>query len=140
MSQNVFLDTGFNEEDATIFVLEADSAASIAGFIQRRFSGNQAAAAKQLKLHQSEISALLAGNVARFSLSKLIRVARRAGIRLYLDMGDNASDASATTLRPTIIDSPVNEIVAEMDVELTPGQVKTKPADKRVTKAADARH
>ena len=140
MSQNVFLDTGFNEEDATIFVLEADSAASIAGFIQRRFSGNQAAAAKQLKLHQSEISALLAGNVSRFSLSKLIRVARRAGIRLYLDMGDNASDASATTLRPTIIDSPVNEIVADMDVELTPGQVKAKPADKRATKAADARH
>jgi predicted XRE-type DNA-binding protein len=140
VSQNVFLDTGFSDEDATVYALEADSAAAIAGFIRARFTGNQTAAAKQLGLHQSEVSALLAGNLARFSLSKLIRVARRAGIRLYLDMGDNAHGASATTLRPTIVDVPVNEVVAELSVELAPGRVEAKPAGKVATKTAEVRH
>ena len=139
MSQNVFLDTGFGDEDATVYALETDSAAAIAGFIRSRFSGNQMAAAKQLGLHQSEISALLAGNLARFSLSKLIRIARRAGIRPYLDMGDNAHGAAASTLRATLVDTPVNEVVADLSVELAPGRVQPTPAGKIATKHAEAK-
>lgn len=105
MSENAFLDTGFSDEDATVYALEADSAAALAKFIDRRFPRNQKAAAKALGLHQSEVSALLSGNLGRrFSLSKLIRLARRAGIRLYIDMGDDARTASACTLRPTIVE------------------------------------
>jgi predicted XRE-type DNA-binding protein len=140
VSQNVFLDTGFSEEDATVYALEADSAAAIAAFIRSRFTGNQAAAAKQLGLHQSEVSALLAGNLSRFSLSKLIRIARRAGVRLYLDMGDNAHGASATTLRPTLVEVPVNEVEADLSVELAPVRVQPTPAGKKiVTKTAEAK-
>lgn len=139
MSQNVFLDTRFSDEDATVYALEADCGAAIAGFIQSRFTGNQTAAAKQLGLHQSEVSALLAGNLARFSLSKLVRIARRAGIRLYIDMGDNAHGASATTLRPTVVETPVNEVVADLSVELAPGRVQPTPAGKIATKHAEAK-
>ncbi|MHB8814972.1 MAG: helix-turn-helix domain-containing protein [Steroidobacteraceae bacterium] len=140
MSQNVFFDTGFSDEDATVYALEADCGAAIAGFIHSRFAGNQTAAAKQLGLHQSEVSALLAGNLARFSLSKLIRIARRAGIRLYLDMGDNAHGASASTLRPTVVAVPVNEAEADLSVELAPGRVQPTPAGKRIaTKQAQAK-
>ena len=129
MGQNTFLDTGFSDEDATVYALEADCAAALAKFIQSRFPGMQRAAAKHLGLHQSEISALLAGNLGRFSLSKLIRVARRAGLRLFLDMGDGANGASAFTLLPTIVHVPVNvgsasvtvDISAESVLEATPG-------------------
>jgi predicted XRE-type DNA-binding protein len=108
MSQNTFLETGFTDEDATVYALEADSAAAIVKFIHSRFPGNQRAAAKHLGLHQSEVSALMAGNLGRFSLSKLIRIARRAGLRLFLDMGDNARNAAASTLLPTIVPSAMN--------------------------------
>lgn len=139
MSQNVFLDTGFSDEDATVYALEADCGAAIAGFIQSRFTGNQTGAAKQLGLHQSEVSALLAGNLARFSLSKLVRIARRAGMRLYLDMGDNAHGASATTLRPTVIEVPVNEAVADLSFELATDRVQPQQAGKVSTKQAEAK-
>jgi len=140
VSQNAFLDTGFSDEDATVYALEADSAAAIAGFIRARFTGNQTAAAKQLGVHQSEVSALLAGNLARFSLSKLIRIARRAGIRLYIDMGDNAHGASACTLRPTVVYIPVNEVNANLSVELVPGKLQPAPAGNITTKNVKARH
>lgn len=140
MSQNAFRDTGFSDEDATVYALEADCGAAIAGFIRSRFTGNQTAAAKQLGLHQSEVSALLAGNLARFSLSKLVRIARRAGIRLYLDMGDNAYGASATTLRPTVVNVPVNETVADLSFELASDGVQpTTSSKKTATKTAEAK-
>jgi hypothetical protein len=53
--------------------------------------------AKKLSIGQNEVSALLSGNIVRFSLEKLIRIARRAGLRLFLDMGDTADGSHATT-------------------------------------------
>jgi len=125
MSQNIFLETGFSAEDATVFALEADAAAALAKFIAMQFPGNQRAAAKRLGLHQSEVSAILAGNIARFSLSKLIRIARRAGLRLYMDMGDDARGAWAGTLQPTILEAaPVNQKDADLsDVEIAEGGI-----------------
>ena len=117
MSKNAFLDAGFSDEDATVYSLEAACAAALAGFVQARFPRNQVGAAKHLGLHQSEVSALLAGNLGRFSLSKLIRLARRAGLRLFLDMGDDARETSVDILRP-ILAAPVNIARSELDVEL----------------------
>lgn len=141
MGQNTFLDTGFSEEDATVYALEADCAAAIARFIQMRFPGMQKAAGKHLGLHQSEISALLAGNLRRFSMSKLIRIARRAGLRLFLDMGDNANGASAFTLLPTIVDVPVNVGSADVTVDISMEGVDVKPGAARAqSKISSVRH
>jgi predicted XRE-type DNA-binding protein len=137
MSQNSFVDTGFSDEDATVFALEADCASAIAGFIQRRFPGNQTAAAKHLKLHQSEVSALLSGNLGRFSLAKLIRIARRSGLRLFLDMGDDAQTAEASSLRPTIAPSAVNLSTLDMQVAIIgEGPLKVTPSSAKTTNSA----
>jgi predicted XRE-type DNA-binding protein len=97
MSKNIFLDTKFADEDATVYALETDAAIAIARFIQTQFPNNQTGAAKKLRIGQNEVSALLSGNIVRFSLEKLIRIARRAGLRLFLDMGDTADGSHATT-------------------------------------------
>jgi predicted XRE-type DNA-binding protein len=140
MAQNTFLEAGFSDEDATVYALEADSAAALAKFVQARFPGSQKAAARHLGLHQSEISALLAGNLGRFSLSKLIRIARRAGVRLFLDMGDDAKGANVCTLRPTVLAIPANRADAELKVDLyseVPGQDVFEPQGRaNVVKAA----
>jgi predicted XRE-type DNA-binding protein len=107
VGQNTYLETGFPDEEATVMALEADTAIAIAGFIRARFPNNQAGAAKSLGIHQNEVSAILSGNIGRFSLEKLIRLARRAGLRMFLDMGDDAHGAAATTLAPTFATSAV---------------------------------
>jgi predicted XRE-type DNA-binding protein len=144
MSRNVFLDTGFSNEDATVYALEADSAAALARLIQMRYPGNQKAAARALGLHQSEVSALLSGNLGRrFSLSKLIRLARRARIRLYIDMGDSADGAVVSTLMPTVVPAPANVTNAEMPVELyseAPGKVVATTKARTVVKTAEIKH
>lgn len=144
MSQNTFLETGFSEEDATVYALEADCAAAIVKFIHQGFPGNQKAAAKQLGLHQSEVSALLAGNLSRFSLSKLIRIARRAGLRLFLDMGDNASRAVASTLLPTIVESTMNvgtaSVTVDVSAESVPGLAPAASNSQTTAKKAILRH
>lgn len=108
MKQNVFFESGFADEDATVLALETDAAIEIARFIRRRFTGSQTAAARHLKIGQNEVSAILSGNIARFSLARLIKIARRAGLRLYFDMGDNAHGANVSTLIPTFA-APVIE-------------------------------
>ena len=141
MGQNTFLDTGFSDEDATVYALEADCAAAIVKFIQSRYPGMQRAAGKHLGLHQSEVSALLSGNLGRFSLSKLIRVARRAEIRLFLDMGESAKRASAFTLMPTIVHAPVNVGSANTTVDIADGVFEATPRSGSAgTKTAIVRH
>jgi predicted XRE-type DNA-binding protein len=95
MGQNVYLESGFSDEDATVMALEADVALSIANYIRSAHPNNQAAAAKKLRIAQSEVSALLNANIARFALPKLLRIARRAGLRMWLDMGADAHGSAA---------------------------------------------
>jgi predicted XRE-type DNA-binding protein len=118
MSQNTFLETGFVDEDATLLVMEADCAAAIARYINQKYPNNQRAAAKALGLHQGEISAIRSGNLGRFSLSKLIRIARRAGLRMYLDMGDDAHGAGAMTVAPTLMRSANAVLASEVREQL----------------------
>jgi predicted XRE-type DNA-binding protein len=143
MSQNVFLDSGFNDEDATVYALEAECAATLAKFIEARFPRNQRAAARHLGVHQSEVSALLSGSLGRrFSLSKLIRLARRAGLRFYIDMGDDATGASACVLRPNIVEAPGNRVEdADLNVEVSGVGTLWETANPRsATKTKELRH
>jgi predicted XRE-type DNA-binding protein len=105
MSQNIYLEAGFADEDATVMALEADVGVALARFINKHYSGNQKAAARRLRIGQNEVSAILSGNISRFSLPKLLRIARRAGLRMFLDTGDTAQTAYATTLAPEIVTS-----------------------------------
>jgi predicted XRE-type DNA-binding protein len=95
MGQNVYFESGFNDEDATILALEADVAVAIANYIRNAHPNNQAGAAKKLRIAQSDVSALLSANIGRFALPKLLRIARRAGLRMWLDMGENAHGSAA---------------------------------------------
>jgi predicted XRE-type DNA-binding protein len=118
MGQNVFRETGFSDEDATVLALETDAAIAIARWIRARFPNSQSAAARELRLGQNEVSAILSGKITRFSLARLIKIARRAGLRLYFDMGDNASDASTTTLMPSFVGVPVTFGAVNLTVPL----------------------
>jgi predicted XRE-type DNA-binding protein len=118
MSQNIFFESGFSDEDATVMALETDAAIAIARYIRDAFPNNQTGAAKHLGIGQNEVSAILAGSTSRFSLAKLLKVARRARIRLYLDMGDNAHGASAVTLLPNIAITPLQTATANPSVDV----------------------
>jgi len=118
MGQNVYLESGFDDEDATILALEADVAVAIANFIRNAFPNNQTAAARKLRIAQSEVSALLNANIARFALPKLLRIARRAGLRMWLDMGDTAHGSTAVLCGSVAAPIPVafgeEEVIAEL--------------------------
>jgi len=107
MGNNVFREFGFGDEDATVLALKTDVAIVLARYVRGTYPANQTAAAKALSMGQNEVSALLRANIARFSLEKLLRLARRAGLRIFLDMGDNAYGANAVTLSPTVVQSGV---------------------------------
>jgi predicted XRE-type DNA-binding protein len=107
MGQNIFLESGFDDEDATVMALEADVAVFIANYIRSAFPSNQTAAAKKLRIAQSDVSALLNANVARFALPKLLRIARRAGLRVWLDMGADAHGATAALCGTTSPPVPI---------------------------------
>lgn len=134
MSQNVFLEGGFADEDSTVLALETDAAIAIARWIIARHPNNQAAAAKALKIGQNEVSALLNGNITRFSLARLIKIARRADLRLYFDMGNTASEAAATTLVSTIAEPvTVSSVPLNFPVIDSPAiHVRTTRADRKV--------
>ena len=146
MGQNIFLETGFSDEDATVLALETDAAIAIARFVRSMFSGSQTAAAKHLHIGQNEVSAILNGNIARFSLARLIKIARRAGLRLYFDMGDDAHGAGVTTLVPTIVDVPVivsemNQVTTLLEGILGSEQLQSRSrATNRETKVTGAKH
>lgn len=96
MRQNIYFESGFDDDEATVLALETDAAIAIAHYIRQTYPNNQKAAARHLRIGQNEVSALLSANIGRFALQKLIRIARRAGLRLYMDMGSNAHGACAT--------------------------------------------
>lgn len=141
MTQNVFLDAGFSDEDSTVAALETDAAIAIARFIRARYPNSQTAAAKHLKIGQNEVSAILSGNTARFSLAKLVRIARRAGLRLYFDMGDSAYEAHATTMVVGPVRSDVVRGEIDISVPLVADEVCTEvPRTLSQSKRTVARH
>jgi predicted XRE-type DNA-binding protein len=82
-SGNVFRDLGFSPQEAQNLLLRSELAMCIEDFVKR--SGlTQAAAAKQLRLTQPRLNALLKGKIELFSLDALVSIAGSAGMRVEL--------------------------------------------------------
>jgi predicted XRE-type DNA-binding protein len=82
-SGNVFLDVGFDKEEAENLKLRAELMMRIEDYY-RRSGLTQAEAAKRLGLAQPRLNALLKGRIGLFSLDALVNMASRAGMRLEL--------------------------------------------------------
>lgn len=82
-SGNVFRDLGFGEQEAQNLLLRSELILCIEDFVNR--SGlTQSAAAKQLRLTQPRLNALLKGKIELFSLDALVNIATCAGLRVEL--------------------------------------------------------
>ncbi|OGA42401.1 MAG: hypothetical protein A3G24_22145 [Betaproteobacteria bacterium RIFCSPLOWO2_12_FULL_62_13] len=82
-SGNVFLDLGFDKEEAENLKLRAKLMMRIEDYY-RRSGLTQADAAKRLGLAQPRLNALLKGRIGLFSLDALVNMASRAGMRVEL--------------------------------------------------------
>jgi len=79
----VFRDLGFSERESQNLLLRAELVLCIEDFVKR--SGlTQLAAAKQLRLTQPRLNALLKGRIELFSLDALVNIATYAGLRVEL--------------------------------------------------------
>jgi len=82
-SGNVFRDLGFGERESQNLLLRSELTLWIEDFVKR--SGlTQLAAAKQLRLTQPRLNALLKGKIELFSLDALVNIATYAGLRVEL--------------------------------------------------------
>lgn len=82
-SGNVFRDLGFGERESQNLLLRSELILCIEDFVKR--SGlTQLAAAKQLRLTQPRLNALLKGKIELFSLDALVNIATYAGLRVEL--------------------------------------------------------
>ena len=77
-SGNVFRDLGFSEEKSTGLVLKSCLLQSVQGTIKRK-GWRQAEAAVQLGIEQAKVSKLLAGQMAGFSIERLIHFLSQLG-------------------------------------------------------------
>ena len=79
-SGNVFLDLGFEPEEAMVLALRSQLIAELRLLIERK-SWTQVQAAKALGVTQSRISDLNRGKWEKFSLDMLLTLAARAGLQ-----------------------------------------------------------
>lgn len=78
-SGNVFVDLGFDPEEAMILAMRADLMVRLhAFFVKNKWTQQQAAA--QWKISQSRVSDLIRGKWEKFSLDMLLILAARAGL------------------------------------------------------------
>ena len=82
-SGNVFLDLGFDKEEAENLKLRAKLMMRIEDYY-RKSGLTQAEVAKRLGLAQPRLNALLKGRIGLFSLDALVNMASRAGMRVEL--------------------------------------------------------
>ena len=82
-SGNVFLDLGYQADEAAILQMRADLMADLRKFIEERRL-TQVKAANMLGVSQSRVSDLIRGKWERFSLEMLITLATRAGMRVSI--------------------------------------------------------
>jgi predicted XRE-type DNA-binding protein len=84
-SGNVFVDFGFEPDEAAILQMRADLMSDLRGFIES--SGmTQSQAAQKLRIAQSRVSDLLRGKWDRFSLEMLITLEARVGRKVTLEL------------------------------------------------------
>jgi predicted XRE-type DNA-binding protein len=89
-SENVFEDLGFEEHEAANLKIRADLLLDLRRYIQKR-GWTQAEAAAFFHETQPRISNLLAGEVSRFSIDKLINMLARAGVRVRVETEPQAA-------------------------------------------------
>jgi predicted XRE-type DNA-binding protein len=83
MTNDVFKDIGFSEEEAYNLKVRADLMISIREYIRQR-GLTQAAAAKLFRIDQPQISRLMSGKIHLFTVDKLLLILTRAGIKVQL--------------------------------------------------------
>jgi len=84
-SGNVFIDLGFDPDEAAVLGLRADLMARLRLLVQTE-GWTQAQAAEKFGIAQSRVSNLLCGKWDKFSLDMLITLAARAGRKVKLAM------------------------------------------------------
>ena len=86
-SGNVFADLGLSDPD--LLLAKAEIAIVITGAIRER-GLTQTAAARELGVHQSRVSAITRGRLDDFSLERLMALARRLGQDIEISMSPSA--------------------------------------------------
>ncbi len=82
-SGNVFVDLGFNTDEAQNLLLRSQTMMAVANWYEA--SGlTQATAAKALGITQPRLNQVLRGRINEFSLDALVNMATRAGMRVGL--------------------------------------------------------
>lgn len=84
-SSNIFLDLGFDEDEAAILKMRAEVMVSIAKRIATK-GWTQAEAAKELGITQPRVSKIKRGEWKGFSLDTLLTLASRLGLRPKLKL------------------------------------------------------
>ncbi len=89
-SSNVFVDVGFEAEEAANLKIRADLLLDLREYIRSR-GWTQAEAAAFFSETQPRISNLLKGEIGRFSIDKLINMLARAGIEVRVETAPRAA-------------------------------------------------
>ena len=89
-SSNVFEDLGFEPAEAANLRIRADLMLDLRRYVQQR-GWTQAEAAEFFRETQPRISNLLRGEIARFSIDKLINMLARAGITVSVETKSRAA-------------------------------------------------
>lgn len=84
-SGNVFVDLGFEPDEAAILQMRADLMSDLRRYIES--SGmSKSQAAKKLRIAQSRVADLMRGKWERFSLEMLITLEARVGRKVTLEL------------------------------------------------------
>ena len=84
-SGNVFIDLGFDREEAAVLAMRSDLMARLRVHIEDRRM-TQADAAKKFGISQSRVSDLVRGKWDKFSLDTLLVLAAKAGLHPQLKL------------------------------------------------------
>jgi len=83
-SGNVFVDLGFEQDEAAVLQMRANLMSDLRLYIEKR-KLTQAQAAKQLGIAQSRVSDLVRGKWDKFSLEMLITLEARIGRKVRVE-------------------------------------------------------
>ncbi len=83
-SGNVFVDLGFDRDEAAVLQMRANLMSDLRLYIEKR-KLTQAQAAKQLSIAQSRVSDLVRGKWDKFSLEMLITLEARIGRKVRVE-------------------------------------------------------
>ena len=83
-SGNVFVDLGFEQDEAKVLQMRANLMSDLRHYIEKR-GLTQAQAAKRLGIAQSRVSDLVRGKWDKFSLEMLITLETRIGRRVRVE-------------------------------------------------------